>query len=97
MAEAVKSNETANAARGKRVTRSGFVVSDKGDKTITVRIERMVKHPKYGKYYTRSSKFGTHDEKNEARVGDLVEVISCRPMSARKRWRLVKILRRGEG
>ena len=89
-------NEMATAPsrqRGKRDRRFGTVVSDKGDKTIKVRFEFTVRHPKYGKYYRRSTTLHTHDEKNEARVGDLVEVMGCRPMSKTKCWRLVKVLR----
>jgi len=72
---------------------SGRVVSDKMDKTITVLIERRVKHPMYGKYLTRSSKVHAHDEKNECRIGDSVVIEEARPMSAEKRWRVQKVLR----
>lgn len=70
---------------------SGRVVSDKMDKTITVLIERRVKHPMYGKYLTRSSKVHAHDEKNECRIGDLVTVRETRPLSRTKTWALVSI------
>jgi small subunit ribosomal protein S17 len=70
---------------------SGRVVSDKMDKTITVLIERRVKHPMYGKYLTRSSKVHAHDEKNECRTGDLVTVRETRPLSRTKTWTLVSI------
>jgi len=70
---------------------SGRVVSDKMDKTITVLIERRVKHPMYGKYLTRSSKVHAHDEKNECRIGDLVTVRETRPLSRTKTWTLVSI------
>ena len=70
---------------------SGRVVSDKMDKTITVLIERRVKHPMYGKYLTRSSKVHAHDENNECRIGDLVTVRETRPLSRTKTWTLVSV------
>lgn len=70
---------------------SGRVVSDKMDKTITVLVERRVKHPMYGKYLTRSSKVHAHDEQNSCRVGDLVTVRETRPLSRTKTWTLVSI------
>jgi len=82
------------AQRSKRNHRVGTVVSDKGEKTITVRFEYMVKHPKYGKYYRRSTSLHTHDEKNEAHVGDVVEVAACRRLSKTKCWRLERVVRR---
>jgi small subunit ribosomal protein S17 len=79
--------------RGKRRVVTGTVVSDAMDKTITVRQERMVKHPLYGKYVRRGSTFKAHDEKNVARVGDVVEIAACRPLSKTKSWRLVQVIR----
>ncbi len=70
----------------------GRVVSDKMDKTITVLIERVVKHPLYGKFIRRSSKVHAHDEANECGIGDTVMVEQCRPLSKSKTWRLVKIV-----
>ena len=70
----------------------GVVVSDHGDKTIRVAIEWLYKHPKYGKYLRKTTKLGVHDEKNEAKVGDTVEITECRPMSKTKTWRLVKVV-----
>ena len=70
----------------------GVVVSDRGDKTDREKVEWMYKHPKYGKYLRKTTKFGVHDEKNEAKVGDTVEIIECRPMSKTKTWRLVKVV-----
>ncbi|MDD3370199.1 MAG: 30S ribosomal protein S17 [Alphaproteobacteria bacterium] len=67
----------------------GTVVSDKGDKTITVLVERRVMHPIYKKYIRRSKKYAAHDEANSKKVGDLVEIIECAPISKRKRWMLV--------
>ena len=70
---------------------TGTVVSDKMDKTITVMIERRVKHPVYGKYTTKSSKLKAHDEKNECSAGDVVTISESRPLSKTKAWSLVKI------
>ena len=69
---------------------SGVVVSDNLDKSIVVKVERKVKHPIYKKTIKRSKKFVTHDEKNECKIGDLVEIAECRPLSKRKRFRLYK-------
>jgi len=69
---------------------TGLVVSDKMDKTIVVKVDRTVTHPKYKKRYVRSQKYKVHDEKNESHVGDLVMFEECRPFSRDKRWRLVK-------
>jgi small subunit ribosomal protein S17 len=73
-------------------TFQGQVVSDKMDKTITVKIERQVKHPIYGKFIRRSSKVHAHDEANECSVGDKVLIEQCRPLSRSKTWRLVKVI-----
>jgi small subunit ribosomal protein S17 len=73
-------------------TNRGKVVSRSGDKSIRVQIEYLVKHPKYGKYIKRRTKFGVHDPSNLAGVGDTVDIIECRPISKTKSWRLVKIV-----
>ncbi len=75
-------------------TLTGQVVSDKMDKTVTVLVERRVKHPLYKKYIRRSTKLHAHDEENTCRVGDLVSIQQCRPMSKSKSWRLHEILER---
>jgi small subunit ribosomal protein S17 len=75
-------------------TLTGTVVSDKMDKSITVLIERRVKHPIYGKYMTRSTKLHVHDENNECRTGDKVEIVECRPVSKTKAWNLVRVVER---
>lgn len=75
-------------------TLTGTVVSDKMDKTISVVVERLVKHPQYGKYVRRSTKLLAHDENNSSRPGDLVAIAECRPYSKRKAWRLVEVIRR---
>ena len=72
----------------KRVLR-GKVVSDKADKSVVVRVERKVKHPLYKKYIMRSSKFMAHDEDNRHKVGDIVRIRECRPLSKRKHWEVV--------
>ena len=86
---------TVSDKRGRRDRRTGTVISDKGDKTIRVRFDFLVKHEKYGKFLRRSTTLATHDEKNEARKGDLVEVVACRRLSKTKCWRLLRILERG--
>jgi small subunit ribosomal protein S17 len=77
-------------------TLTGRVVSDKMDKTITVLVERQVKHPLYKKYVKRSSKLHVHDENNEGRIGDVVAITECRPVSKTKSWRLHEVARRAE-
>lgn len=73
-------------------TVTGRVLSDKMDKTITVAVERFVKHPLYGKYIRRTTKLHAHDESNSCKIGDLVAIEECRPLSRNKAWRLVKVL-----
>jgi small subunit ribosomal protein S17 len=68
---------------------SGTVVSDKGAKTIIVTVERTIRHPLYGKQYTRTRRFHVHDEKEQYGVGDVVEFVECRPISKLKRWRVM--------
>jgi small subunit ribosomal protein S17 len=80
------------AAEKRSRTATGKVVSNRMDKTITVLIERRVKHPVYGKYITRSSKIHAHDEENQCGIGDTVTVAESRPISKSKTWRLVEVL-----
>ncbi len=75
-------------------TVTGKVLSNRMDKTISVSVERLVKHPVYGKYVRRTSKLLAHDEKNECNEGDVVTIAECRPYSKRKSWRLVDIVER---
>jgi small subunit ribosomal protein S17 len=75
-----------------RKTQQGVVVSSKGDKTITVRIDRVGRHQVYGKVVRKSSTLHAHDERNEAGEGDVVRVVEARPLSRTKRWRLVQVL-----
>lgn len=81
---------------GHRRVLLGRVISNKPDKTIVVRVERYVQHPLYKKYYKRSKKMMTHDEHNECRIGDLVRVMECRPLSRRKRWILTEVVERAK-
>ncbi len=75
-------------------TLAGRVISDKMDRTVTVVVERRVKHPLYGKYIRRSTKLHVHDENNDCNIGDEVTISECRPMSKTKSWRLVEIVKR---
>lgn len=90
------SNTPAEAPRGSRKVRIGKVVSSKMDKTIVVAIENLVRHRLYGKTLKRSQKFKVHDEINDAREGDTVEIMETRPLSREKRWRLVRIVERAK-
>ena len=82
--------------RNLRKERSGVVTSNKMDKSITVEIERRVKHPIYGKFLRKTSRFMAHDEKNECNIGDTVRIMETRPMSRNKCWRLVEIMERAK-
>lgn len=82
--------------RNLRKERIGVVVSDKMQKTVVVRVERKMKHPLYAKFIKRSKKYMVHDEANDAKVGDVVRIMETRPLSKRKRWRLVEIIERGK-
>ena len=82
--------------RNLRKERIGLVTSNKMDKTITVAVERRVKHPVYGKFIGKTTKFSAHDEKNECGEGDLVKIMETRPLSKNKRWRLVEIIERAK-
>lgn len=78
--------------RGRRKTRIGKVVSNKMDKSIIVAIERRIIHPIYKKYFKKTTKFMAHDQNNVANIGDTVKIMETRPLSARKRWRLVEVI-----
>jgi small subunit ribosomal protein S17 len=82
--------------RNLRKTRIGVVSSNKMAKTITVAVERKVKHPIYGKFVKKTTRFHAHDEKNECAVGDLVKIMESRPLSKTKRWRLVEIVEKAK-
>ncbi len=83
-------------SRNLRKERTGVVVSDKMDKSITIAVHRKVKHPLYGKFIKKTTKFSVHDEKNDCGIGDTVKIMETRPLSKNKRWRLVKIIERAK-
>jgi small subunit ribosomal protein S17 len=85
---------TTTTQRNRRKVRVGKVVSDRMDKTRVVSIERLVRHPTYGRYVRRRTKFKVHDEKNECRVGDVIRFMETRPLSKDKRWRFVEFVER---
>lgn len=84
------------AERNLRKTRIGIVSSNKMTKTITVAVERKVKHPIYGKFVKKTTKFHAHDEKNECTIGDVVKIMETRPLSKTKRWRLVEVVEKAK-
>ncbi len=86
-----------HAERGRRRTEVGVVTRDKMDKTRRVEIPRLVKHPRYGKYMRRRTICYVHDERNESRIGDKVEIMETRPLSKMKSWRLVRVVVKGPG
>ena len=92
MAETTTTPVQGTETRNLRKTRIGVVTSNKMTKTITVSVERKVKHPIYGKFIKKSTKFHAHDEKNEASIGDVVRIMETRPLSKTKRWRLTEIV-----
>ena len=91
--EAIAGDEKAAATKGKRAERIGIVTSDKMTKTVVVIVDRKVKHPIYRKYVRKSKKFMAHDETG-AKIGDRVRIVETRPLSARKRWRVVEIIQK---
>jgi small subunit ribosomal protein S17 len=82
--------------RNLRKERIGIVTSDKMDKSIVVSVERKVKHPKYGKFVKKTTKFVAHDEKNDCNIGDTVRIMETRPLSKTKNWRLVEVVERAK-
>jgi len=89
------SSDGAKISRGKRAEKIGVVTSDKMTLTVVVRVDRLVKHPIYRKYVRKRKKFMAHDEQG-AKIGDKVRIVETRPMSARKRWRVVEIIQKAE-
>jgi small subunit ribosomal protein S17 len=83
-------------ARNLRKERIGIVTSNKMDKTITVAVERREKHPIYGKFVKKTSKFAAHDDSNDCGIGDTVKIMEVRPLSKNKRWRLVEVVERAK-
>lgn len=82
--------------RKRRKSRIGIVVSDKMDKTITVTVQRRIKHPMYGKFVKKTKKFHAHDEEGTAGIGDTVRIMETRPLSKTKRWRLIEIIEKAK-
>jgi small subunit ribosomal protein S17 len=95
MSEA-KMEEQQENDRNRRKVRQGVVVSDKGDKTVVVSVERRFPHPLYGKAVTRTKRYHAHDEENQYQVGDVVRISETRPLSRLKRWRVVELVERPE-
>ena len=92
-ANADQGNATATKKRSNRAQKVGVIMSDKMQKTVVVRVDRLVKHTKYRRYVRRTSKFMAHDELG-ATIGDKVRIVETRPMSARKRWRVIEIVQK---
>ena len=84
------------AERNLRKTRVGLVTSDKRDKTVTVSIERKLRHPIYGKYIKKTKKYAVHDEHNDCNIGDTIKIMETRPLSKTKRWRVLEVLERAK-
>lgn len=93
MSEQAQPSEGTTQRRARK-SRIGVVVSDKGDKTIIVKVERQIQHPLYGKRVQRSTRYHAHDENNEHQVGDTVRIVETRPLSKLKRWRVVELIER---
>ncbi len=89
-------NKVTQSRQSRRKTRIGLVSSNKMDKSITVTIEKRVKHPIYKKYFKKTTKFMAHDEKNECSEGDIVKIMETKPLSKNKRWRLVEIVEKAK-
>jgi len=92
----IKKKSKTMLERNLRKTKTGVVTSSKMDKTITVAVERKVKHPIYGKFVKKTTKFHAHDEKNECGIGDTVKIMESRPLSKTKRWRLVEVVEKAK-
>lgn len=95
-APATPETAAATSDRGRQQVKQGTVVSNKMDKTVVVTVENAITHRLYHRYLKRTSKFHAHDEKNECNVGDVVEIVSSRPLSRTKRWRVRRIVKRAE-
>jgi len=96
MAETQKQSPDEKMDRSDRKARTGVVVSDKADKTVTVQVERRFAHPLYGKQVAKTKKYQAHDEENQFRVGDTVRIVETRPLSKTKRWRVAELIERPE-
>jgi len=93
----VTENAVVETKTRRRVRKVGVVTSDKMEKSVVVRVDRIVKHKMYERYVKRSARFMAHDEQNRCQIGDTVEIIESRPLSASKRWRVTRIVRRASG
>jgi small subunit ribosomal protein S17 len=91
-----EAQETAGETRNRRKVRQGVVVSDRGDKTVVVAVERRFPHPLYGKAVTRTKKYHAHDPENQYLIGDVVRITETRPLSKLKRWRVLELVERPE-
>ena len=91
-----QATEAEEEVRNQRKTRVGVVTSDKMQKTITVSVERRIQHPLYGKFIKRHTKLTAHDENNECGIGDVVRIMETRPLSKKKRWRLVEVVEKAK-
>jgi len=87
---------TQTEKRGRRKVRVGHVVSNKMEKTAVVAVTRLVRHPLYGRFVKKTTKFKVHDETNQCQIGDTVRIVETRPLSKDKRWRLIEIIRRAQ-
>ncbi len=85
-------DETKETSRGKRATKVGLVVSNAMDKTVVVAVEQLIKHERYKKFVKRTNRFFAHDEKNECQIGEKVQIMETRPLSRKKRWRVISKL-----
>ncbi len=85
-----------NTDRGRKTSKVGVVVSNGGDKTVTVKVESLVMHPLYHRFVQRARKFRAHDERNDCQVGDKVQIAECRPLSRSKRWRVTRVVERAK-
>jgi small subunit ribosomal protein S17 len=97
MAEQQSQAQSGTRPRGRRTTRIGVVTSNTMPKSVVVRVDRTVRHALYERYLERSNSFLAHDEENRCNIGDTVEIVATRPMSARKRWRVRRIVRTAVG
>ena len=89
-------SDKVNSDRGRRKVRTGKVVSNKMDKSISVAIERRIIHPIYKKFFKKTTKLMAHDEKNECNIGDTVRIMETRPLSSKKRWRLIEVVEKAK-
>jgi small subunit ribosomal protein S17 len=87
-----EAQNTETAQRGRRKVRQGRVLSEKMEKTVVVAVESRVRHPLYGRIVRRTKRFKAHDEQNQYHVGDLVEIMECRPLSREKNWRVTRLI-----